>query len=296
MTAKAGVVGWPVEHSLSPILHEYWLDQYDIDGTFERIAAKPEEFNAVIDGLRKEGFRGVNVTVPHKEAALSFAQTAGQVATIGQAARVAGAANLLVFVPEGRIGANNTDASGLFDSLEKELGHVSLDGRNILLLGAGGAARGAAYGLQHFGHVAKITILNRNKDRADQLAAHVGKYLPDAKFETGNLEDWQTAAADAWLVINTTAAGMKGNPPLDLDLGALKTGATVCDIVYNPLQTPLLKQAAAHGFRTIDGLGMLMHQAVPSFQAFFFKEMSGKMPEVTQELRHRLEKALATRG
>ena len=290
MTAKAGVVGWPIEHSLSPVLHGYWLRQYNIDGSFERIPAAPGRFNDVALELRKKGYRGVNVTVPHKEEALALARKSDL------AASIAGAANLLIFEPDGAIGARNTDASGLFDSLEEKLGRTSLGGKNIVLLGAGGAARGAAFGLQQFGHVAKVTILNRNKDRADRLATHVGKSLPAARFEIGSLEDWPAAAADAWLVINTTAAGMKGNPPLNIDLSALPKAAAVCDIVYNPLRTPLLIQAESSGLKTIDGLGMLMHQAAPSFQAFFFEEMQGEMPEVTQGLRDSLEKALKARG
>lgn len=274
---------------MSPVLHGYWLKEYNIDGSFERIPAEPGKFKDVALELRARGFRGINVTVPYKEEAISLAQI------IGEAARVSGAANLLVFKPDGQTSANNTDASGLFDSLEEELGHISLGGKNILLLGAGGAARGAAFALQRFGQVAKVTLLNRNKDRADQLVADLSSHLPAAKFQTGTLEDWSTAAADAWLVVNTTSAGMKGNPPLDIDLSILSDTATVCDIVYNPLLTPLLKQAADRGLRTIDGLGMLMHQAAPSFQAFFFEEMRGEAPKVTQGLRDTLEKALRER-
>ena len=283
-------MGWPIEHSLSPLLHGYWLREYGIDGSFERIPAKPGEFGQVALELRKKGYRGVNVTVPYKEEALALARDADQ------AAKIAGAANLLIFRQDGAIGARNTDAAGLFDSLEEKLGRTSLDGKNIVLLGAGGAARGAVFGLQHFGHVAKVTILNRDRARADQLAAHVGRYLPAARFEIGGLEDWPAAAADAWLVVNTTSAGMKGNPPLAVDLSALPKGAAVCDIVYNPLRTPLLIRAESCGLKTIDGLGMLMHQAAPSFQAFFFEEMRGEMPQVTQGLRDTLEKALKARG
>ena len=290
MTAKAGVVGWPIEHSLSPVLHGHWLREYDIDGSYEKIAIAPGTFSQRIAELRAAGYRGVNVTVPYKEEALSLTQQTDQ------AARIAGAANLLVFKSDGSIGARNTDASGLFDSLEEELGRGSLANRKIVLLGAGGAARGAAFGLQAHGHVAKVTILNRKKDRADQLAAHVGMHLPDAKFETGTLEDWPASAADAWLVVNTTSAGMKGNPPLSIDLSVLQNDTTICDIVYNPLQTPLLKQAAARGLRAIDGLGMLMHQAAPSFQAFFYEEMSGETPKVTQGLRDALETVLRARA
>ena len=290
MTAKAGVVGWPIEHSLSPVLHGYWLNEYNIDGSFERIAAEPGKFTQTVSDLRSKGFRGINVTVPYKEEALGLAQITSL------AAKVSGAANLLVFKPDGEIGANNTDASGLFDSLEEKLGRVSLDGKNIVVLGAGGAARGAAFGLQYHGHAAKVTILNRNKERADKIVAHVKSYLPQANFATGTLEDWPIAATDASLVVNTTSAGMKGNPPLDVDLSILQNTAAVCDIVYNPLQTQLLRQAEARGLMTIDGLGMLMHQAAPSFQAFFHEEMRGEAPKVTNGLRGALEKALRERN
>ncbi|HVV28931.1 MAG TPA: shikimate dehydrogenase [Rhizomicrobium sp.] len=284
-TKLAGIVGWPVAHSLSPVLHGHWLREYGIDGAMVPLPTHVEDFAAVIDGVRRAGFRGVNVTVPHKEAAFALAHAARE------AARVAGAANLLVFTPDGGTEADNTDAAGLFDSLERDLGTNSIRGRNIVILGAGGAARGAAFGLWRYGGAAKITILNRGKDRADQLAGHIAGHLPDAVFETGTLADWSKAARDAWLVVNTTSAGMKGNPALALDLSVLPNAAAVCDIVYNPLQTPLLQQAAARGLKTIDGLGMLMHQAVPSFEAFF-----GVRPEVTPELRAALVRALDARA
>ena len=290
MTAKAAVVGWPIQHSLSPVLHGHWLKEYGIDGSYEKIAIEPGTFPQRIAELRAAGYRGVNVTVPYKEEAFALAQKKHQ------AVVVTGAANLLFDTPEGELGANNTDATGLFDSLETELGRNSLAGKNIVLLGAGGAARGAAFGLQHFGQAAKITILNRNKDRADALVAHLSQYLPAEKFLTGALEDWPRAASDAWLIVNTTSAGMKGNSSLEIDLGALPEKAAVCDIVYNPLLTPLLKDAAARGHQIIDGLGMLMHQAAPSFQVFFYKEMGGKVPDVTPALRAALIEALQARG
>lgn len=290
MTAKAAVVGWPISHSLSPVLHGHWLREYGIDGSYEKIAIEPGTFPQRIAELREAGYRGVNVTVPFKEEAFALAQQKHQ------AVVVTGAANLLFDTPEGELGANNTDAVGLFDSLEAELGRASLGGKNIVLLGAGGAARGAAFGLQHFGQAAKITLLNRNKERADTLVSHLRQYLPLANFITGDLEDWPAAASDAWLLINTTSAGMKGNPPLEIDLDVLPKSAAVCDIVYNPLMTPLLKGAEARGHQTIDGLGMLMHQAAPSFQTFFYKEMGGRTPEVTPALRAALVKELQSRG
>jgi shikimate dehydrogenase len=161
----------------------------------------------------------------------------------------------------------------------------SLEGRTVLLLGAGGAARGAVLAMNALG-VGKIQILNRHADKAAALAAAL-KPRVDAQIATAGLADWAIQAAKADLVVNTTSAGMKGNPPLALDLAQLRKDAAVLDIVYNPLQTPFLKDAAARGHKTIDGLGMLMHQAVPSFEAFF-----GVRPEVTPGLRACLERAL----
>ncbi|HMH65863.1 MAG TPA: shikimate dehydrogenase [Rhizomicrobium sp.] len=278
MTRKAGVVGWPVTHSLSPVLHGYWLKEHGIDGSYEKIAAKPEEFAAVIDRLRKDGFTGVNITVPNKEAAFALAQNRGH------AAIEAGAANLLVFRAEG-IEADNTDTFGLVESLKAG---VSLAGKSVVLLGAGGAARGTVLALAQLG-VSTIHILNRNIARAQALAQALQPNVK-ARLAPGALQDWEAFAGDAALLLNSTSAGMAGNAPLELDLSALNKTAAVCDIVYNPLQTQLLKDAAARGHKTIDGLGMLMHQAVPSFEAFF-----GKRPEVTPGLRAELERVLRER-
>jgi len=282
---RAGVIGWPVAHSLSPVLHGYWLKQYGIDGSYEKIPAAPEDFVATITRLRAEGYAGVNVTVPHKEAAFALADTHRQ------SAKATNAANLLVFMGDGRIGADNTDGTGLVDSLESELGSIALGGKNIVVLGAGGAARGIVEALYGRG-VGKITVLNRHAERALQLIEYASASRTNVKFKSGSLAEWAEAATDAWLVVNTTSAGMKGNPPLDMDLSVLPKDAAICDIVYNPLETPLLKSAKARGLRAIDGLGMLMCQAAPSFQAFFFDEMGGKAPEVTPGLRTALVEAL----
>jgi len=289
MTAKAAVVGWPITHSLSPVLHGHWLRTYGIDGSYEKIAIPPDDFAARINELKQAGYRGVNVTVPLKEAAFALADKRHP------AAVNAGAANLLVFTEDGRIGADNTDGTGLVDSLGQALGATWLGGRHVVLLGAGGAARGAIYAL-YTHHVAKVTVLNRSPDRACALADHARTQAPDGNFAAGALDDWPDIAPTADLVINTTSAGMKGNPALDIDLAPLPRDAAVCDIVYNPLETPLLAAARARGLTAVDGLGMLMHQAAPSFQAFFFQEMQGRMPEVTAELRAVLEKELAKGG
>jgi shikimate dehydrogenase len=280
MTVKAGIVGWPVEHSLSPVLHEYWLNQYGIDGTFQRVPAEPGQFEAVIAGLRAQGFSGVNVTVPHKEAAFALADR------VDAAAKAAGAANLLV-LRSAAIEGRNTDSYGLAHSLEQSVG--TLAGQDAVLLGAGGAARGAVLALEALG-AASIHILNRDAARAQSLAAALASHV-NARLVPGALADWTKVAPGAALAVNSTSAGMGSIPPLDLDLSALPGNAVVCDIVYVPLQTKLLKDAAARGLKTVDGLGMLMHQAVPSFEAFF-----GTRPEVDAGLRARLEKELRARG
>jgi shikimate dehydrogenase len=255
------------------------LQQYGIDGTFEKIAIEPGTFAQRIAQLRDAGYRGVNVTVPFKEEAFALAGDRHD------SARQAEAANLLVFREAG-IEAHNTDTYGLAQSIGTE---VALPGKKAVLLGAGGAARGAVLALARL-HVAAIHVLNRHAERAGALAKELQPKIAGS-LVTGGLADWKAVAGDAALVVNTTSAGMKGNPPLNLDLSALPKSAAVCDIVYNPLETQLLKDAAARGHRTIDGLGMLMHQAVPSFEAFF-----GVKPEVTPALRAALVKELAARG
>jgi shikimate dehydrogenase len=272
----AGVIGWPVSHSLSPVLHGHWLAEHDIDGAMIPLAAAREDFTAVIEGVRRAGFRGVNVTVPHKESAFAIAHS------VDGAASAAGAANLLVF-ERGKILGRNTDSIGLAESLREHIG--TLDGKSVVLLGAGGAARGAILALEMLG-AASIHLLNRDAHRARTLAASLVSQLK-APVHPGSLDDWKDVAGDAALVVNSTSAGMGKNPPLDIDLGVLPKSAAVCDIVYNPLETKLLKDAAARGHKTIDGLGMLMHQAVPSFEAFF-----GVKPAVTPALRAALVKVL----
>lgn len=275
----AGIIGWPVAHSLSPVLHGHWLAEYGIDGAMVPLAAGREDFTAVIDGIRRAGFRGVNVTVPHKESAFALAHK------VDGPALATGAANLLIFREDG-IEGRNTDALGLAESLRESIG--TLDGKSVVLLGAGGAARGAILALEMLG-AGKIHLLNRDTHRAQTLAGSLSKQVRSA-VEPGALADWHKVAGDAALVVNSTSAGMGAIPPLDLDLSALPKDAAVCDIVYNPLETRLLKDAAARGHKTIDGLGMLMHQAVPSFEAFF-----GVRPKVTPQLRAVLEKVLRER-
>ena len=201
-----------------------------------------------------------------------------------EAAKATSAANLLIFHADGRIEARNTDSIGLMESIRADMGR--LDGRSVLLLGAGGAARGAILALNALG-ATRIQLLNRHADKAAMLARAM---QPSVKSELtpGGLDAWKDTALHADLVINSTSAGMKGNPPLTLDLALLKPSVTVLDIVYNPLETPLLRDAKGRGHQVIDGLGMLMHQAAPSFEAFF-----GVKPDVTPGLRARLIEALS---
>lgn len=273
----AGVMGWPISHSLSPVLHGYWLAELKVDGALVPLAVPREDFGRTVLALRHAGFTGVNVTVPHKEAAFALAHVTDA------AAQAAGAANLLVFHPDGHIEGRNTDTIGLRESLREET--ESLQGKTVLLLGAGGAARGALLALNELG-ATKVHILNRHADKAMMLARALQPMVRSELFPQ-SLSHWDKVAGAADLIVNTTSAGMKGHAPLELDLGAVRTDAVVLDIVYNPLQTEFLKQANARGLKTVDGLGMLMHQAAPSFEAFF-----GVRPNVTPGLRAHLEKAL----
>jgi shikimate dehydrogenase len=275
-------MGWPIAHSLSPRLHGHWLGELGIDGHYVPLAVRREDFATVVLALRSAGVKGVNVTVPHKEAAFALATAADA------DARLAGAANLLVF-RDGAILARNTDAEGLAASIGEALDLSRLAGRNAFLLGAGGAARASLLALDRLG-VGEIKLVNRHKDRAASLATELGPRLK-AKLRVEAWENRALCARDSALIVNATSAGMTGNPPVDLSLDQVSQDTAVCDLVYNPLETDLLTRARALGLRTIDGLGMLMHQAVPSFEAFF-----GVRPRVTQSLRLALEAVLRNGG
>ncbi|HXB51131.1 MAG TPA: shikimate dehydrogenase [Rhizomicrobium sp.] len=273
----AGVIGWPIVHSVSPTLHGYWLQEENVNGALVPLAVARENFARAIRALQLSGFRGVNVTLPHKEAAFALADQSDE------AAKAAGAANLLIFHAQGRIEARNTDMMGLRESIREKLGDLKT--RTVVLLGAGGAARGAILALNELG-AARVHILNHHPDKAAILAKAL-KPIVAMTLDAGDLKDWPKVAGEADLLVNTTSAGMKGHPALALDLAGLKPSAAVLDIVYNPLETALLNDAKARGHVAIDGLGMLMHQGVPSFEAFF-----GVRPKVTDGLRKHLEQSL----
>jgi shikimate dehydrogenase len=273
----AGVIGWPIGHSLSPRLHAHWLAAHAVDGAYVPLPVAREDFARVVIALQRAGFAGVNVTVPHKEAAFALAHVRDD------AARATGAVNLLLFREDGRLEGRNTDTVGLAASFSEELGKNVFTGKDATILGAGGAARAAVVALAGLG-ARHVRIVNRSRGRAETLARDLESQAKIVVFDWG---DMAKALEGASLVLNATSAGMTGQPPLDVTLDALALNAIVCDVVYNPLETELLLRARAGGHRTVDGLGMLMHQAVPAFEAFY-----GETPKVTPALRAELKKAL----
>ena len=260
----AGIIGWPVSHSRSPRLHGFWLDRHAIDGAYIPLAIPPDAFPDTVRGLMNAGFAGANVTIPHKRAAFAICDH------VEETARRAGAVNTLVF-HEGRITGSNTDGGGFLANLRAY--GVNPAAGPALVLGAGGAARAIAAALQDAD--APVTIANRTRAHAEQLAGD----LPGLR-----IIDWQArsdALPDHALLVHTTSLGMSGHPALELDLSRAHASLAVADIVYAPLETPLLAAAHARGLRAVEGLGMLLHQAVPGFRAWF-----GVEPVVDDALRH----------
>jgi shikimate dehydrogenase len=253
----AGVIGAPVRQSLSPVIHNGWLAACGIDGVYAPFALHPDRFEALVEGLRGGGVSGVNVTLPFKARALTIADVADD------AAKAAGAANLLLFRPDGTVEARNTDGIGLLAAFSDQAPEVDFQGAAVVVLGAGGAARGALGALLGAG-VGRITILNRTEARARELAELFGP-----RVESLPLGAAGAAFDGACVLINASAAGLEGADAPVLPLERLAAGAVVMDMVYKPLQTPLLRHADQLGLRTVDGLAMLIGQARPSFEAFF---------------------------
>ncbi len=263
----AGVMGWPVGHSLSPSLHGFWLETLAIDGAYVPLAVAPENFDAALRDLPKLGFKGVNVTIPHKEAALKACDE------IDEVAKRIGAVNTVVVRPDGKLWGTNTDAFGFIENLKWRAPDWKADAGPATVIGAGGAARAVVVALLDAG-VPHVNLVNRTRPRAEALAGALGDKVLVKEWETRTL-----ALADAALLVNTTSLGMTGQPPLELDLSALPKEAVVNDIVYVPLETELLKAAKARGNKTVDGIGMLLHQARPGFAAWF-----GVEPQVSDAL------------
>ena len=264
-TPKACVIGWPVAHSRSPLIHRFWLERLRIAGTYELAAVTPADFPDFVRGLAQHGFVGGNVTLPHKQ--MAFASCDALTET---AARLK-AVNTL-WIEAGKLWGDNTDAAGFLGALDQDAPKWDADPGTALVLGAGGAARAIVHALQ-LREMKNILLANRTRARAIALASEFGVEIVDF----GDLSD---AMEGAGLLVNTTSLGMRGQPPLDIDLAPLPANAVVSDIVYVPLETPLLEAARARGLRTVSGIGMLLHQAVPGFARWF-----GATPSVTGELR-----------
>ncbi len=264
----AGVVGWPIGHSCSPRLHGHWLKRYGIEGYYIPIGLKPQDFEAGMRALPKLGFRGVNVTIPYKELVLSMATS------VSDRASLIGAANTIVFRPDGSIRADNTDGYGFITSLRQSAPFWTPSAGPALVLGAGGAARAVVQSLLAEG-VPEVRLANRTRARSEMLRDQFG-----AKVTTVDWNRASEAAAGALTIVNTTSLGMVGQPDLNIRLDMAPRAALVTDIVYQPLITPFLRQAMDLGLTVVDGLGMLLHQAVPGFELWF-----DQRPEVDDELR-----------
>jgi shikimate dehydrogenase len=273
----ACVVGWPVAHSRSPLIHNYWLKAYGIAGEYRREPVRPEDFAGFIGSLATRGYAGANVTVPHKEAALGLSDPDAE-------ARAVGAANTLWF-DRGALRSTNTDVEGFLDNLDACAPGWDRDPSNAVVLGAGGAARAVIHGLLTRG-VGRIVLVNRTAERAATLRAGFG-----ARVQVASWEARDETLAGAGLLVNTTTLGMPGQPALTIDVQRLPDRAMVADLVYVPVVTPLLAAAKARGLCTADGLGMLLHQAVRGFALWF-----GKKPAITPELRALVEADLARKA
>ena len=268
----AGVMGWPVMHSRSPKLHNYWFGLYGLAGTYVPLAIKPEGLEKALRALPALGFAGCNLTIPHKEQALRIVDHADA------RARRIGAISCVTVNADGSLTGTNNDWYGFLENLREAFPGWRADAGPAVVIGAGGASRAVVDALIHEG-AKEIRLINRTRERATSLAAALGGPV--------TVLDWDkrhSALEGAALLVNTTSQGMVGNPPLDLALDALPRSADVCDIIYIPGETPLLKAARERGNRTVNGLGMLLHQGRPAWRSWFDTDV-----EVTRELRALIE-------
>lgn len=264
----AGVLGWPIAHSRSPALHGHWLARYGIAGHYVPVPVAPEHLAEVLRVMPRMGFVGANVTIPHKEAVLALADV------VTDRAALIGAANTLIFRPDGKIHADNTDGYGFIANIRQNAPGWIPDLGPAAVIGAGGAARAVVASLLESG-VPELRITNRTRIRAEQIRSEFGaKVVVYDWAEAGNMLE------GAITVVNATSMGMVGKPPLRVPLDALAPGTLVTDLVYTPLITPFLAEAQARGCEIVDGLGMLLHQGAPGFERWF-----GRRPEVDEALR-----------
>jgi len=271
----AGVMGWPVMHSRSPMLHNYWFKKHGLAGTYVPLAIRPEHLAPALRGLQPLGFAGVNVTIPHKQDAMKI------VNELDALARSIGAISCVIVKPDGSLAGTNNDCYGFIHAVRQEHPGWRADAGPIVVIGAGGGSRAVCYGLAQEG-ARELRLVNRTFDRAKEIAERFGGPIRALPWEQRH-EVLEGAA----MVVNTTSCGMVGQPPLDLRLDKLPQGALAADIIYIPLETPFLAAARKRGNRTINGLGMLLNQGRPAWKAWF-----GIEPEVTAELRAMVEKTI----
>ncbi|AGT10494.1 shikimate dehydrogenase [Paracoccus aminophilus] len=264
----AGVIGWPIAHSRSPRLHGHWLQRYGLKGHYVPLPVRPEHLAEVLRTLPRAGFVGVNVTIPHKEAVLALADV------VTDRAALIGAANTLIFRPDGKIHADNTDGYGFIANLRQSAPDWIPEFGPAAILGAGGAARAVVASLLDAG-VPEVRLANRTRLRAEQIRSEFGARV--VVYDWGQAGNMLEGVATA---VNATSLGMEGAGSLRVPLDALPPEALATDLVYTPLDTPFLIDARARGCQTVDGLGMLLHQAAPGFERWF-----GRKPEVDDELR-----------
>jgi shikimate dehydrogenase len=268
----AGLVGWPVAHSRSPTIHNYWLDQYEIPGRYVLLPVPPEKLAIALPGLAALGFRGCNVTTPHKQAVMPL------IDRVDELARRIGAVNTVVVEKDGTLTGFNNDGNGFVQSLRDAKADWRPDAGPIVVLGAGGAARAVVASLAAQG-AREIRLVNRTFERAQGIAKEYGPPVTAFPWEKRN-----EALADVALLANATNQGMAGKPALDISLDRLPPHALVGDLIYTPRETPLLAAARARGNMTVNGLGLLLNQARPAFQAWY-----GVMPEITPGLLSAIE-------
>jgi shikimate dehydrogenase len=268
---RAGVAGWPVEHSRSPMIHRHWLNELGLAGSYERFAVRPGEFPQFANRIGQDGLLGANVTMPHKEAAFRVCDRRMPVAD------ALGAVNTL-WRQDGLLWGDNTDVAGFLASMDESAPGWGRRARLAVVIGAGGGARAIVHALKSRGFE-RIAVVNRTQARAVALAADSG-----GPTEARSWADLEGELSQTDVLVNTSVLGMAGQPPLVVDLRPLPDRAVVADIVYIPLRTPLIESASARGLRVVEGLGMLLHQAAPAFARWF-----GQLPKVTPVLRALLE-------
>jgi shikimate dehydrogenase len=267
----AGIMGWPIAHSRSPALHGFWLQEHGVDGAYVPLAVAPENLERTLRVLPALGFRGCNLTIPHKQAALKI------VDRVDEFARRIGAMNTVVVAPDGSLEGSNTDVFGFRENLREQAPDWRAASGPAVVLGAGGAARSVVAALAAAG-VSEIRLANRTRDHAVAVARDLA--VQETRIIVCPWEQRGEALSGAGILVNTTSLGMEKEPPLEIDLAVLPVSAVVIDIVYVPLETGLLAAARRRGNQAVDGLGMLLHQGRPGFAAWF-----GAAPLVTPALR-----------